>query len=230
MHDGCAIACALVYRSVSSNIWLHEPGIILSLATPSNIHTEDPISHPRMLVQVSALARNYRRKRSFQFESNSRFEPFEFLNFQTPTTTVVDTIQYPLSFTALFPPASTHFCDSSFPISVSQNGIPNGIPLLVRNTLCPWDTYVSRNETHKVIVYCTFCIHQLRGFFSIGFSSRSTRFSKWSSPVFHLTVNTSLHNSTFRLITFFSFIGLVSDMFNNRIMLLMSTYSEMKIR
>ena len=57
--------------------------------------------------------------------------------------------------------------------------INDGIPLLlVHNTLCPRDTYVSRNETYKVIVYCTFCIHQLRGFFSIGFSSRSTRFSK----------------------------------------------------
>ena len=203
---------------VGSNIWLYEPGIILSLhLTRSALKTS---------WQVSAIGTTIASARS----SSNPILDLSLLNFQTPTTTAVDTIQYPLSFTALFPPASTHFCDSSFPFSVSQNGIPNGIPLLVHNALCPRDTYVSRNETHKVIVYCTFCTHQLRGFFSIGFSSRSTRFSKWSSPVFHLTVNTSLHNSTFRLITFFSFIGLVSDMFNNRIMFLMSTYSEMKIR
>ena len=199
-----------------------------SVPTPSKIRTEDPISRPRTLVQGSFCNRNYRRKRSLQFKPNPRFEPF--WTFKISTTTAVDTVQYPLSFCVLLPPASTtHFYDSSFPISASQNGIPNGIPLLVHNTLCPRDTYVSRNETYKVIVHCTFCIHQLRGFFSIGFSSRSTRFSKWSSPVFHLTVNTSLHNSTFRLITFFSFIGLVSDMFNNRIMVLMSTYSDVKI-
>ena len=184
-----------------------------SVPTPNKICPEDLIQHLRTLVQVSAIGTTIARS---DCSSSNPILDLSLLNFQTPTTTAVDTIQYPLSFTALFPPASTHFCDSSFPISVSQNGIPNGIPLLVHNTLCPRDTYVSRNETHKVIVYCTFCIHQLRGFFSIGFSSRSTRFSKWSSPVFHLTVNTSLHNSTFRLITFFSFLGLVSDMFNNR--------------
>ncbi len=203
-------------------IWARDHAV----PTPSKIRTQDPISCPRTLAQVSAIGTTIASDRS----SSNPILDLSLLNFQTPTTTAVDTIQYPLSFTALFPPASTPFCDSSFPNSVSQNGIPNGIPLLVHNALCPRDTYVSRNETHKVIVYCTFCIHQLRGFFSIGFSSRSTRFSKWSSPVFHLTVNTSLHNSTFRLITFFSFIGLVSDMFNNRIMILMSTYSEMKIR
>ena len=197
-----------------------------SVPTPNKICPEDLIQRLRTLVQVSAIGTTIASDRS----SSNPILDLSLLNFQTPTTTAVDTIiQYPLSFPALFPPASTHTCDSSFPISVSQNGIPNGIPLLVHNALRPRDTYVSRNETHKVIVYCTFCIHQLRGFFSIGFSSRSTRFSKWSSPVFHLTVNTSLHNSTFRLITFFSFIGLVSDMFNNRIMILMSIYSEVKI-
>ena len=188
-----------------------------SVPTPNKICPEDLIQRLRTLVQVSAIGTTIASDRS----SSNPILDLSLLNFQTPTTTAVDTIQYPLSFTALFPPASTHFCDSIFPISVSQNGIPNGIPLLVHNnvTFCPRDTHVSRNETHKVIVHCTFCIHQLRGFFSIGFSSRSTRFSKWSSPVFHLTVNTSLHNSTFRFITFFSFIGLVSDMFNNIVVL-----------
>ena len=129
-----------------------------------------------MHARTSCCDRNYHRKRLFQFESNSRFEPFELSNSNNYCGRhhIVPIVVYCF----LFPPASTHFCDSSFPISVSQNGIPNGIPLLVHNILCPRDTYVSRNETHKVIVYCTFCIHQLRGFFSIGFSSRSTRFSK----------------------------------------------------
>ena len=196
---------------VGSNIWARDH----SVPTPNKICPEDLIQRLRTLVQVSAIGTTIASDRS----SSNPILDLSLLNFQTPTTTAVDTIQYPLSFTALFPPASTHFCDSSFPISVSQNGIPNGIPLLVRNTLCPWDTYVSRNETHKVIVYCTFCIHQLRGFFSIGFSSRSTRFSKWSSPVFYLTVNISLHNSTIRLIAFFSFIRRISKRSDNRIMI-----------
>ena len=144
-----------------------------SVPTPNKICPEDLIQRLRTLVQVAAIGTTI----ASDCSSSNPILDLSLLNFQTPTTTAVDTIQCPLSFTALFPPASTHFCDSSFPISVSQNGIPNGIPLLVHNILCPRDTYVSRNETHKVIVYWTFCIHQLKGFFSIGFSSCSTRFS-----------------------------------------------------
>ena len=95
-----------------------------SVPTPSKISTEDPISRPRTLVQAIAVGITIASDRS----SSNPILDLSLLNFQTPTTTVVDTIQYPLSFTALFPPASTHTCDSSFPISVSQNGIPNGIP------------------------------------------------------------------------------------------------------
>ena len=159
---------------VGSNIWLYEPGTILSLQLARSALKIPYRVHARSYKAVSAIGTTIASDRS----SSNPILDLSLLNFQTPTTTAVDTIQYPLSFTALFPPASTPFCDSSFPNSVSQNGIPNGIPLLVHNALCPRDTYVSRNETHKVIVYCTFCIHQLRGFFSIGFSSRSTRFSK----------------------------------------------------
>ncbi len=92
--------------------------------TPSKIRTQDPISCPRTLAQVSAIGTTI----ASDCPSSNPILDLSLLNFQTPTTTAVDTIQYPLSFTALFPPASTHFCDSSFPISVSQNGIPNGIP------------------------------------------------------------------------------------------------------
>ena len=159
---------------VGSNIWLYEPGTILSLDLARSALQIPYRVHARSYKAVYAIGTTIASDRS----SSNPILDLSLLNFQTPTTTAVDTIQYPLSFTALFPPASTPFCDSSFPNSVSQNGIPNGTPLLVHNALCPRDTYVSRNETHKVIVYCTFCIHQLRGFFSIGFSSRSTRFSK----------------------------------------------------
>ena len=111
---------------VGSNIWLYEPGIILSLHLARSA-LKIPISRSRTLVQGSFCNRNYRRKRSRQFKPNPRFEPF--WTFKISTTTAVDTVQYPLPFCVLFPPASTtHFYDSSFPISVSQNGIPNGIP------------------------------------------------------------------------------------------------------
>ena len=117
-----------------------------SVPTPNKICHEDLIQRLRTLVQVSAIGTTI----ASDCSSSNPILDLSLLNFQTPTTTAVDTIQYPLSFTALFPPASTHFCDSSFPISVSQNGIPNGIPLLVHNTLCPRDTYVSRTKLTKL--------------------------------------------------------------------------------
>ena len=104
-----------------------------SVPTPNKICPEDLIQRLRTLVQVSAIGTTI----ASDCPSSNPILDLSLLNFQTPTTTAVDTIQYPLSFTALFPPASTPFCDSSFPNSVSQNGIPNGIPLLVHNALCP---------------------------------------------------------------------------------------------
>ena len=97
-----------------------------SVPTPSKICTQDAISCPRTLAQVSE--RNYHRKRSFQFESNSRFEPFELSNSNNYCCGRHHTVPIVIYCFPLFPPASTHTCDSSFPISVSQNGIPNGIP------------------------------------------------------------------------------------------------------
>ena len=88
-----------------------------SVPTPSKIRTEDPISRPPTLVQVSAIGTTVARDRS----SSNPILDLSLLNFQTPTNTAVDTtLQYLLSLAALFPPASTHLCDSSFPISASQ--------------------------------------------------------------------------------------------------------------
>ena len=107
-------------------IWARDHFVL----TPNKICPEDLKQRLRTLVQVSAIGTTI----ASDCSSSNPILDLSLLNFQTPTTTAVDTIiQYPLSFTALFPPASTHFCDSSFPISVSQNGIPNGIPLLVHN-------------------------------------------------------------------------------------------------